>query len=291
MNQRALIACVLPIASLFGCSDDLASESLEQTSSNSDALISCNDGALLVRASEQNDWEHVVTVYDQNVVDWFIAQASATVEGTSSSGEIRRVDAELPWQMRVETRDDGTRTLELRELRAHADGTRFTTSGPPGSSLTWEGAGMRLAIGNAFMPSSKEVVYYSVGEWLFESCEEPAGSADDGTGVEETIDSYCGDPIFTGETNPDTGAPLIGGFEVWSSTHDKVAQVIEKYGSHKVEFVYEDAPHSSRIAADVDAILRYGHTSICFDATPAALSPWGTPTEVLPVSILQPPRQ
>jgi hypothetical protein len=46
-------------------------------------------------------------------------------------------------------------------------------SGPPGSSVEWiDGTGLRLSIRNGFMPNSKEVVSYHVGDWTFESCEE-----------------------------------------------------------------------------------------------------------------------
>ena len=171
-------ASLLVVTALAGCAEPPASESADYTESTSDALIVCNDGALALRKSKANDWEHIVTVYDQGVVDWFVAQSESTVEGNSSAGGTRLVTAEFPWQVTVETDDDGARTLVLRELRAYADGGRYSTSGPPGSSLGWSGEGMLLSIANAFMPNSKEVVDYEVGSWFFESCAEQP--ADDG---------------------------------------------------------------------------------------------------------------
>ena len=172
-------ASLLVLTALVGCAETPASESADYTETTSDALIVCNDGALALRKSKANDWEHVVTVYDEGVVDWFVAQSESTVEGRSSAGGTRLVTAELPWQATVETDEDGARTLVLRELRAYADGGRYSTSGPPGSSLAWSGDGMLLSIANAFMPNSKEVVDYEVGSWFFESCAEQTAGDDD----------------------------------------------------------------------------------------------------------------
>jgi hypothetical protein len=108
---------------------------------------------------------------------------------------------------------------------------------------------------------------------------------------DESLDTYCGDPIYSGPNDLAPEAPLVGGFRVWYGTHPNVARVVEKYGDHELEFVYEDAPHQTRIASEVEAILRHGHTSVCFEATAAELSKWGTPLVVFPERVVEPTRQ
>jgi hypothetical protein len=157
--------------SLLACELEPSSGSSDFTESTPDARITCNEGDLVLSKSESNDWEFLATVTDQGVVDWFVEQSERSVEGQSSAGGTRMVDADFPWQVEIEEQEDGSRHLVLRELRANASG--YHTSGPPGSALEWVGGGgMRLSIANGFMPNSKEVVSYHVGDWTFESCQE-----------------------------------------------------------------------------------------------------------------------
>jgi hypothetical protein len=173
MRHTLSTISLLILSSLVGCDDAPSSESSDFTEATPDARITCNDGALVLHKSAENDWEFLATVTDQGVVDWFVAQSEGTVEGQSSAGGTRVVDAEFPWQVEIEAQEDGARHLVLGELRANASGERYQTSGPPGSTLEWvDGGGMRLSIANGFMPNSKEVVSYAVGDWTFESCAE-----------------------------------------------------------------------------------------------------------------------
>lgn len=97
------------------------------------------------------------------------------------------------------------------------------------------------------------------------------------------VDTYCGDATYSGANDLDPEAPLVDSFVLASSSNAKVAQVIAKYGTHTVELVYEDAAHMRRFAAAVASTLRYGHTSVCFEATAEDLSTWGTPVAVFPL--------
>ena len=173
MRHRLSTVCLLSTFSLIGCEPEPSSESSDFTESTPDARIACNEGDLVLSKSKSNDWEFIATVTDQGVVDWFVEQSERSVEGQSSAGGTRMVDADFPWQVEIEEQEDGTRHLVLRELRSNDSGERYQTSGPPGSSVEWiDGTGLRLSIRNGFMPNSKEVVSYHVGDWTFESCEE-----------------------------------------------------------------------------------------------------------------------
>lgn len=93
-------------------------------------------------------------------------------------------------------------------------------------------------------------------------------------------DTYCGVTQF-GEIDDLTKHPIIDGLLVNYSTNAKVRQVIEKFGSHSIEFTYIDAPHFRRISATVA-----GDTHVCIEAKAFELSRWGTPVVVLPTDVI-----
>ncbi|HEY3353217.1 MAG TPA: hypothetical protein VGQ83_08225 [Polyangia bacterium] len=128
-------------------------------------VASCNGGALVLEKSPDNDYEYVATIHDAGVVDYFIAESekSYTQDGVT-------VTKRFPWMVQV-VETAGQKTLVIRDFHLYDGGAEYLTSGPPGTSLTKEGAGMRLSIKGGYMPSSHSVIYYTVGDWFFESCE------------------------------------------------------------------------------------------------------------------------
>jgi hypothetical protein len=287
--HRALrpLASLVPLFALVGCAETTDSDTLDATADTKGALVACDDGALVLRASSERDGEFTVTIADASIVEALEARAGAAIEGRSSSGEPRTVEAALPAEAAFETLDDGTRTLVLRGLRASEGGSRYATSSLPGSSVAWVGRGMRLALGNASSTATDETIYYDLGAWDFASCEARA----DEPVVRSTTDRYCGDPIFDDGAAQAGEAPRIVGFDAWYSSHAKVAQAIEKYGDHALALEYLDGADEEKFMGEVDAILRYGHTSICFDARFTELSAWGTPTAVRPIAVVKPTPQ
>ena len=154
----------------------------------------------------------IATVTDQAAIEHFLAKSAETFEETIEySGERRTVTLErsFPWQVSVRG-EPGTRVLELEELR-DVDGGRLSTSGPPGSEVTFAGATATLAIRAAQMPTSRSVVYYEVGTWVFDCHAEPPATADCrsnadcGEGTRCNAAEVCLDPpdCEPGESCPD----------------------------------------------------------------------------------------
>jgi hypothetical protein len=164
----------LASALCLGCAADPGDDSLTSNVTEASVVATCNDGAMVVSKLADNDWEYGAAVYDAGVVDWFVAQ-SQLVEELPVTGEgatTASVQKEFPWMATVVEDDEGRRLL-VRDLHVYDDGARYLTSGPPGSSVEWQGDGMMLSINGGKMISSHAIVYYNVGDWLFESCEAP----------------------------------------------------------------------------------------------------------------------
>lgn len=158
------------------------------------ALVSCNDGALVIERSADRPTEMIATIADHGVVDWFVAQSELTSEEEveySGSRSTVTVEHALPWMVSVEERTEGS-ALIIRDLRPSPGGDGYALSGPGGVTIRPEGEGLRLTISGSTMPSSHTVVHYEVGQWLFEAC----GGASPG---DEPTEGPVEDPTLLGE--------------------------------------------------------------------------------------------
>lgn len=123
----------------------------------------------------------VAVVTDQAAIEHFLDKSAETFEETVEYSGVRQtitLERSFPWQVSI-TGEPGARVLELEELRdvdtEHPwQVRRLSTSGPPGSGLTFVSSARlgtleaTLTIRGAQMPTSRSVVYYEVGTWTFD---------------------------------------------------------------------------------------------------------------------------
>ncbi len=147
-----------------GCDIEDSNPTIE---ASPDVVADCNDGALVLERSANNDGHIMATVTDENAVEYFITQSeSVQCEEISYSNETRDVCVQKSFHYSTTVTEEGTLVLD----QLHANGDDYTMSMRDGASLIHEGGGFRLTLRGSEMTSSHTVSYYEVGNWLFDAC-------------------------------------------------------------------------------------------------------------------------
>lgn len=130
--------------------------------------LSCAGGALIIEPAEYG--QYVARVTDDEAVAYFLAKSEETFEHTYDlygNSYTRTVTRELPWQVVVA---DDEQSMTVSDFRRYSDGS-FLTSGPPGTSLEWNGNTLTLSVRTAKALGSHVMVYYDVGTYTFADCQ------------------------------------------------------------------------------------------------------------------------
>ena len=142
-------------------------EAPQEITSSVELVADCNDGALVLERSEEDDSKIVATVTDETAVEYFLTQSTSTqCEEISYSGEMRNVCVQKKFHYSTTVTEEGTLILDGLQ----ASGDDFIVSGRDGASLFREEDGLRLTLRGSEMTSSHSVSYYEIGDWLFDTC-------------------------------------------------------------------------------------------------------------------------
>lgn len=136
-------------------------------------VASCNDASFVIEHSKTIEGNFIATISDVHVIDYILSESEDVYcEEVEYSRESRTacVQKKLPWMATIDTTNDGSFIMVIRDFRIVNDGESYSTSGPANTQIIIKQEGVELTIRGAEATSSHSLTYYEVAKWHFESC-------------------------------------------------------------------------------------------------------------------------
>jgi|GEM_PF-3661801 len=179
---------------------ELAAQDSQALSADGDSFQRCGADATtfeMVDVGTEAVPRYDAVVRDPAAVAWFVAQSETTFEAETEyipGRPVRHVvQRRFPPEMRVE-QVDGQPALTVSGLRPQSNGSWFATGGPSGVQLSSDGRGLRMLVRGSYMPGSRALIRYEVGEWAFDACSGPTWRPEDYDAA-----SFFGDDLVNGD--------------------------------------------------------------------------------------------